>query len=149
MSNKYGLFVKRNIMRIRPSASIVFSIIFMSSISCTEELPEAKTAAGGDATGASPKCEQDSDCPDDGDLCNGVMFCDTSKTPHSCAVKPNSRVPDCPDGADTVCSKNTCAPKTAKCEMTPVEDGSKCGDGDACTDGDGCKGGRLRRWCQG
>lgn len=40
-----------------------------------------------------------------------------------------------------VCSSGVCNPRTRRCELAPVPDGTPCEDGDACSSGDACAGG--------
>ncbi len=107
-------------------------------------------------------CTQDKDClkDEDGDLCNGTLYCELSSG--SCKVNPATKV-TCPSVADNACIKNTCLPTTGACQLTAVEwldetcagvdkaDCSwalkkpgaaakpvACDDGDACTTGDVC-----------
>jgi hypothetical protein len=87
-------------------------------------------------------CTADADCAklDDGDLCNGTLFCDTSKLPFQCAVKEGSFVScPAPTGSDAVCKKAVCEPATGKCLAVPDHDGYACEDGNACTIGDQCQ----------
>ncbi len=82
------------------------------------------------------KCQADSDCKDDGDVCNGVPFCD--KAAGSCKINP-ATVVTCPSADDTVCVTNKCDIKTGQCKMTPVSITSlSCDDGNTCTTGDVC-----------
>ncbi len=85
-------------------------------------------------------CQQDSDCPGDGNLCNGVDFCDKSAVPVACKAKPNTAVV-CDNSQDGACAVNTCAAKTGTCAMVSKDDGASCSDGSACTAGDACKAG--------
>ncbi|MCB9737830.1 MAG: RHS repeat protein [Deltaproteobacteria bacterium] len=86
-------------------------------------------------------CSTDADCfaKDDGDLCNGTLFCNLA----SGLCQPNpATVVHCQSVDDTACAKKTCAPKTGLCALTPVADGTACdADGTACTEGDACKSG--------
>ena len=86
------------------------------------------------------ECKKDSDCKDDGDLCNGTPICDTSKAPYVCKTDPKTVVTCDPAGGST-CSPNTCAPATGKCAPKAAADGISCSDDDACTAGDACKAG--------
>ena len=91
------------------------------------------------------ECEADADCAslEDGDLCNGTLFCDTSKLPYLCAVEPGSVVL-CPlpvPGPDAICSQASCDPQTGACSLIPDHEGYACEDGDSCTVGDLCDGG--------
>lgn len=83
------------------------------------------------------ECQEDGDCPDDGNLCNGRPFCSREVYPFRCVIDP-STVVDCDHGGDTSCLKNQCVPETGLCEPTPVREGETCDDGVACTAGDQC-----------
>ncbi|MCB9740166.1 MAG: SUMF1/EgtB/PvdO family nonheme iron enzyme [Deltaproteobacteria bacterium] len=104
-------------------------------------------------------------CEDDGDLCNGTPYCDTSVLPFVCKANPAS-VPTCDASLDTLCAKNACVPADGSCKTAPVERTTQscpgnglpcstvwlpetapdatapvCDDGDLCTKSDVCKGG--------
>ncbi len=85
-------------------------------------------------------CKIHSDCAahEDGDLCNGTLYCDG--VAHVCKVNPITKV-TCPDVGDTACKSSQCQPATGKCKLAPRNDGKACEDGDPCTDGDTCKAG--------
>jgi len=88
-------------------------------------------------------CNKDADCAakEDGDLCNGTLYCDTAKAPYSCKVNPKTPV-TCDTKGDTICKATACAPKTGKCVATAAADGKACdADGSVCSKGDACKGG--------
>ena len=90
-------------------------------------------------------CTQDKDCAaqDDGDLCNGTMYCDKSGDTPSCKINPTTII-SCPTVDDTVCSQNKCDPKKGGCAMIPRPDGTVCdADGNQCTPGDACIGGKC------
>ncbi len=82
-------------------------------------------------------CTVSADCAkyEDGDLCNGTLFC--NKATKLCQVNPATAV-KCPDGSDTLCSKNLCVPASGACAMTAVNQGKACDDGFACTAGEAC-----------
>ncbi|MBI5611438.1 MAG: hypothetical protein HY902_21375, partial [Deltaproteobacteria bacterium] len=82
-------------------------------------------------------CKADADCKtqEDGDLCNGTLYCD--KQQGKCVVNPATIV-SCSATFDTPCSKNLCDKKVGKCAMTPVAEGHKCDDGNGCTAGEVC-----------
>ena len=86
------------------------------------------------------QCLKDADCAakEDGNFCNGVLYCDTVS--HNCLVNPATAV-SCPSVEDSDCLKNTCQPKTGACLPTPVKDNSACDDGDECTLSEVCKSG--------
>ena len=89
------------------------------------------------------ECDTDSDCAakEDGDACNGTLFCDAGHFPRACTVNPGTVV-ICPNGAGTACADLLCAPKDGKCKLQAVTDGKPC-DADAtpCTPADGCQNG--------
>jgi len=87
-------------------------------------------------------CMVDADCADDGDLCNGVMYCDNGVFPFVCAVNP-ATVVVCPTTDDTACAVNTCDGKTGTCAMVAQPEGKGCDDGDKCTATDTCKAGKC------
>jgi hypothetical protein len=83
------------------------------------------------------ECQQDTDCgsKEDGNLCNGTLYCDT--TEGKCKVNP-STVPFCSPVNDTDCSLNTCDPKTGVCAQKFKPLFAPCDDGNVCTSGDTC-----------
>ncbi len=85
------------------------------------------------------KCKSQADCAgfEDGDACNGTLYCDLAAG--SCKLNP-ATVVSCPTVDDSACQKNLCDAKTGQCSMTPAAPGP-CDDGNACTQGDACKGG--------
>ena len=88
-------------------------------------------------------CAQDSDCAvqEDGNFCNGTLFCNKVALPYKCVVNPKTIV-TCDASADTSCTKNTCAVGTGKCGFLPINEGNACdADGSVCTVADSCKGG--------
>jgi len=92
------------------------------------------------------KCEQNADCGkfEDGNLCNGTLFCDKSLKPLVCEVNPKTVV-SCPPGLDHICAENKCAKKTGKCAMTPVNQGVGCeADDNVCTADDRCDNGKCK-----
>ena len=90
------------------------------------------------------ECQVNADCADkdDGDFCNGSMYCDKSGLPWTCAVNP-ATVVSCPSVDDTFCLANQCQPKTGKCDQVPVHQGLGCNDGSKCTQEDVCKNGQC------
>ncbi|MCB9739587.1 MAG: SUMF1/EgtB/PvdO family nonheme iron enzyme [Deltaproteobacteria bacterium] len=85
-------------------------------------------------------CQKDSDCAgqEDGNVCNGTMYCDklASGGP-KCKVNP-ATVVTCIGVDDTVCAQNVCDPKTGSCKVTPVKGTVLCDDGNPCTPNDFC-----------
>ncbi len=91
-------------------------------------------------------CNANGDCStkDDGNLCNGTLYCDKSKVPYTCAVNP-ATVKTCPNVDNTACLANLCQPKTGACTMTSVNQGAVCeADGNPCTVGDVCEAGACK-----
>ncbi len=88
-------------------------------------------------------CSQDADCKalEDGNLCNGVLFCDKTKVPYACAIKPGSIV-ECDEApGGPVCLHAECDPSTGKCGSVPVNEGTACDDGKPCSVGEKCAAG--------
>ena len=83
-------------------------------------------------------CKTSADCAakEDGNLCNGTLYCDASKV---CKVNP-ATVVACSESADP-CIVNTCDGKTGSCSSKPAAEGTPCSDGKACTVGDTCAAG--------
>jgi len=95
-------------------------------------------------------CTKDLDCKakEDGNVCNGTLFCDKAKAPFQCKINP-STVVKCDKSQDNFCGKNNCNPTSGKCSFdkkqndTPCNaDDSVCTPKDVCTDGK-CKAGAL------
>ena len=87
-------------------------------------------------------CTQNADCEsaDDGNACNGTLYCDKSAadaTQWSCAVNLATAV-TCDTSSDTACRRAVCAPSTGKCGPKAVFVGQPCDDGEPCTAGDTC-----------
>jgi len=92
-------------------------------------------------------CTSHADCGkfDDGDLCNGTLYCDKSQgPPYTCKLNPASVV-TCPGSGGDPCKKSVCQPTTGQCALQLAPPGSACDDGEACTAGDFCSQGL----CQG
>ncbi len=89
-------------------------------------------------------CLEDTDCADaeDGNQCNGTLYCDQSKVPFSCKVDPSTVVScELPSGFDPACTSTSCEPDSGDCKINPAPAGSSCDDGDACTNDTVCTGG--------
>ncbi len=86
------------------------------------------------------ECKADGDCKakEDGDLCNGTLYCD--KTTSACALN-KATIVTCQTVDDGPCSVSTCAPKTGACAPKHAADGKACDDGSPCSADDACKGG--------
>ncbi len=89
------------------------------------------------------KCTDNAQCAkfDDGDVCNGTMFCNKQKG--TCELNP-ATVIKCKTVDDSACVKNTCQPKSGDCVMQAVVTGAPCEDGQACTKNDLCKDGKCQ-----
>ena len=81
-------------------------------------------------------CAQDSDCTaqDDGNPCNGVLKCNTTKK--VCEID-EATVVTCQASA-ALCQVNACAPTTGKCAVANAGDGKACDDASKCTTSDVC-----------
>ena len=90
-------------------------------------------------------CKQDSDClsQEDGNLCNGTLYCDKSGTLYKCQVKPGTVV-KCDTSTDNFCSTTACESKTGKCGVSVKNDATPCdADGSVCSVGDTCQTGKC------
>ncbi len=85
-------------------------------------------------------CRSDGDCAgrEDGDRCNGTLYCDTSAPPRACKVLPSSVVVCVNAGAP--CLADVCDPATGGCGTKGRPAGVSCDDGDPCTLKDQCDG---------
>ena len=95
-------------------------------------------------------CTADSDCKskEDGNFCNGTLFCDKANAPYQCKVNP-ATVVECSTAADGQCKTTTCDPSNGQCVTANKTNGNDCDfdktvctDKDACTDGK-CNAGKL------
>ncbi len=89
-------------------------------------------------------CLTDADCKalEDGDKCNGTLYCDTSALPYQCAVVPETVVTcPAPTGPDAACKASFCNPDSGACSFGPANEGGPCSDGDPCTVNDACANG--------
>ena len=139
---------------------------------CTQgDACKSGLCASGDKNTCSCNTHADCDPLEDGDACNGTLYCDKSVTPHACTINPATKV-QCPTTTDTDCTKNACYPKSGACQLTIVEQlvescsgtgftkqcgwklrppggapgaAGACEDGDKCTVGEACNKGN----CQG
>ncbi len=84
-------------------------------------------------------CTTTADCAskEDGNKCNGTLYCDTTAPPFQCKVLPGSVVV-CPAGFDTPCTQLKCLDSTGQCAPLGVNEGGPCSDGNACSVGDHC-----------
>jgi hypothetical protein len=83
-------------------------------------------------------CQENSDCGalEDGDQCNGTLYCDQSQVPYQCAVSPESIV-ECEEPTSP-CLAAVCDPSSGGCGTIASNEGGGCQDGSACTVGDQC-----------
>ncbi|MSP90678.1 MAG: hypothetical protein EXR79_02550 [Myxococcales bacterium] len=90
-------------------------------------------------------CEQDSDCGkfEDGDVCNGLLYCDKTQQPFACEINPATLLV-CPSVDDTACLANQCQPKDGSCKPVPINTGGACNaDDNVCTKADLCQAGKC------
>jgi len=105
----------------------------------------ADKCTGGECVGVAVECDclSDDDCAglEDGNLCNGTLYCNTDKLPYQCALVPDSPV-ECEElEQGSVCLKAWCNPDTGECTTAPSNEGILCDNGDVCTVGDTCSDG--------
>ena len=86
-------------------------------------------------------CQENSDCGalEDGDTCNGTLYCNQDLFPFSCDIVPDSEVV-CPPpaGVHSPCLVAFCSPADGTCSEVAANDGALCEDGDKCSIGDIC-----------
>ena len=87
------------------------------------------------------QCKKDADCAafEDGNACNGMLFCSKS----ACVLDAKSVV-SCNTSGDGPCNKTACQPATGACVQGAISDGFPCSDGQTCTVGDACVGGGCK-----
>ncbi len=87
-------------------------------------------------------CQEDADCAplEDGNACNGTLFCNLDGLPYQCEVAPESVVtcPEPPEGPDQFCLAASCNPANGSCSIVPAHEGYACDDGNPCTVGEHC-----------
>ncbi len=117
---------------------------------CDDEDPctLGDTCKGGKCAGIPVECDclTDADCKplEDGNACNGTLYCDTTGIQYLCKVAPET-VAECPapEGPHAACLEATCAPESGKCGVAPAKNGFGCNDGDECTVGELCSAGEC------
>ena len=120
---------------------------------CDDEDPctgDSRCTADGDCVGEDRcQCRVNEDCLpfEDGDRCNGILFCDLEAVPHVCKILTGSEI-TCLRTDDTDCMKNRCQPGSGTCALAAMPDTSPCQDGNACTLNDACAAGVCRSGAQ-
>jgi hypothetical protein len=87
-------------------------------------------------------CQNDLDCEqyEDGDFCNGILYCNTDLFPPACVVDI-ATVVSCVEQAPMVCNEWQCDPPTGDCLPVPLANGEVCNDEHQCTIEDQCQDG--------
>ena len=91
-------------------------------------------------------CGGDADCAkqEDGNLCNGTLYCDKAQVPFICQVKAISVV-TCDASLDGFCQKNLCDSKSGKCGLQKKDNNTPCdADKSVCTANDTCQEGLCK-----
>ena len=92
-------------------------------------------------------CQSDADCKqyEDGNKCNGTLYCDKTGVEYQCKVDPDTVVvcPEPPFGPDSDCLKSHCHPPSGLCDFAQAHEGFACEDGDVCTYGGVCLTGKC------
>ena len=72
-------------------------------------------------------CASNTDClaQEDGNLCNGTLFCNKALKPAACQVNP-ATVVACANGLDSACEKNACNISIGKCDCPPTAKPGSC-----------------------
>ncbi|MFZ4578455.1 MAG: hypothetical protein ACOYOB_08685 [Myxococcota bacterium] len=110
---------------------------------CTEgdSCQAGKCVSGSNKCG----CINDGECVkyEDGNACNGTLYCDKSAPPYQCKINPNTVV-KCDESLNNACQTNTCDPALGKCGLNKKQNGLGCdADGTICTEGDACLDGQC------
>lgn len=84
-------------------------------------------------------CQDDLDCEqyEDGNMCNGLLYCNETLFPPACVVDP-ATVVNCSTYAPVACNKWSCDPPSGDCITMPLANGTLCDDGNQCTISDNC-----------
>ena len=87
------------------------------------------------------ECQKDSECAklEDGDACNGKLFCDLAD--HKCKLDAKTVV-SCDPTQDNACVTWTCDKVAGECKPANVNEGGACNaDGSVCSETDHCQAG--------
>ncbi len=90
-------------------------------------------------------CDNDGECAskDDGNVCNGTLYCDKSGPLSQCKVKLGTIVV-CNTVGDNPCKKTECEPVSGKCTAKLQPNGLPCpADDNVCTVDDSCQDGQC------
>ncbi len=147
----------KDICKMAACASGACSIVDRDAATCDDGDPCTTNSLckGGKCTAGNDVCEcrETKDCAsrEDGNKCNGTLYCNKAKQPFVCSIKP-STVVACTTSADTPCRKVFCNPADGKCSLKAIPDGTVCDDGDACTVDSSCKNAVCKggddSWCE-
>ncbi len=121
-----------------------------NALDCDDEDPctVADECLNGGCVGVPIDCDcvVDYDCGqlEDGDLCNGTLYCDTLMNPHLCKVDLDTLIV-CPDseGPDAPCLEAACDPETGACGFAEANEEGPCNNDDLCTVTDYCENGEC------
>jgi len=86
--------------------------------------------------------QEECDEVEDGNLCNGTLFCDETVNPPACQIDP-ATVVKCTAPLPSACQSWVCEPSSGKCVPVPANDGKSCDDADWCTVSDKCSAGKC------
>jgi hypothetical protein len=91
-------------------------------------------------------CTTDLGCAskEDGNACNGTLFCDKSKLPYACNVNPVTVI-KCDESVNGPCQTNSCDPSTGLCKLLKKPNDLPCdADDNVCTQNDKCADGQCQ-----
>ena len=130
-----------------PAGGCVYSF---NSSTCDDDDPctVGDACVMGSCTGTQVPCDcqDDGDCLEleDGDVCNGTLYCDMNSFLQVCKVDPQTVIVcDQPQGPGAECFEAVCQAKTGECEIEPDNDGFFCEDNNPCTVSSLCEAGEC------
>lgn len=109
----------------------------------TDAMDVGLDSGAGCVDGPGCPCTSTTDCTalEDGDLCNGTLYCDKSAANPVCKVNPVTVV-TCLEVPEQ-CELIACDPASGTCKTSILPDGTPCSDNNASTVGDTCQNGQC------
>jgi formylglycine-generating enzyme required for sulfatase activity len=110
-----------------------------------DDCTSGETCQDGLCTGGANACacNTSDDCwpQNDADWCNGMLYCNTDKTPKVCEVDPTTII-KCSPAQDSYCQAKTCDPLDGVCKFKARNEGQPCDN--PCTNSPTCQNGQCK-----